>query len=831
MNNSFLYKALSRIIDVRPEEVFSALSMFFYFFLVTSPAYIIKPVRDSLYLHWLGAERLPFAYLLTAALIGFIVTLNSRLLRSTKRNVFISLSLGFFCLCLILFWGLFKLEWKWLSIVYYFWSDIFLITSITQFWMYVNEIYNPHQARRLVGFFVSGGLLGGVVGSIITSLLSSKIGTENLLLICPVLLVLCIVIVNNVQKYIPLEKEKDEEPELKTKKEKVGYLESFNVFKGNRHLMLIAGIMAVTIIVTTLIDFQFKTVIQYSFGGNVHKMTSVLGTFFSVLLIFSYFLHILLTKRILKNFGLLLGLMIGPVFLLGGVLVVFAVPLGAMIIWALLVKGTDKSLSHSLTQSVRELLYIPVPQNIKFKAKPFIDMFVNKFAKGLGALLFLMFYTILHFSIRNISLIVSFFIVVWVILNTFVYKEYVKSVKKKLKIKWLDGDKYVRERVDVGLAGLIFDTLESKKKSSILYAMNIFDLVKKDKMTPELKTLISSKSDEIHASAMDSLFELDGEVLAPDIEDVLEDEEISTQIEEIMSLDVYKNVMSSHLEKVVEDESPATEVERMETAKILGMMESTPDTIKSLAKLLKDKSPEVIRYALESAGKHKDNELVPPIIKQLCESCNREAASNTLFAYGEDVIAILGKHLDDPEEDISVRKAIPSILARIGSQKVANLFIREIEKHNHDLENDIIEAMFRMKTDHSEILYRENIIEKVLIHIIKDCYIILREIGENLTKKGNEVQISELENKYSLGLKKIFDLLGCIYPQQDIIRAYQNISSGTKKGIDYSLELLDTLLKKDMKKYFIPLIDDTSLEDKVRKSRKILKSIGKERIS
>ena len=92
------------------------------------------------------------------------------------------------------------------------------------------------------------------------------------------------------------------------------------------------------------------------------------------------------------------------------------------------------------------------------------------------------------------------------------------------------------------------------------------------------------------------------------------------------------------------------------------------------------------------------------------------------------------------------------------------------------------------------------------------------------TDKKKEVLARDLENNLARTLKQIFELLGLIYPQDDIIKAYQNISAGTKKALDYSIELLDNILKKEVKDLLLPLIEDTSFEEKVRISRRMLKA-------
>lgn len=826
MAKKSLYKILSLVVDVRPEEVSTSVPMFFYFFLITSSAWIVKPIKVSLYLHWLSFKKLPYAYLLTAILIGFVVSLNSKLLHSMKRHLYISLSLGFFAANLLLFWVLFQFQWKWLSIIYWFWSDIFMVTSVTQFWILINDIYNPRQAKRLVGFFVSGGLLGGIAGSLLASFLAKAVGTENLLLICPAMLLLCLIIVFLVHRFHQREKGKEVKVPIQQKKSKVGYIESFSLISRNRYLLILSGIMASAIVVTTLVDFQFNSVIELAYIEKDSK-TAFLGTFFTLLLIFSYILHILITNRILKNFGIRIALLIAPFFLLIGSVAIFLIPAIYLIYWAVLIKGADKSLAHSLSQSVRELLYIPVFPEIKYKAKVFIDMFVNKFAKGLAALLLLLFFSVLQFTVQQISFVTIIFILIWTSLILLIHKEYVGIVKKNLKIKWQEAGEYITEKIDIDTTKLVFDTLDSKKRSSVLYAMNLLDLIKREAISPEVKKLLQQKSNEIRASSMDSLLELDGENLIPEIDDTLDYESLDVQVKEILSLDTYQELMKEHISKIVSEKVEEKEVSRMETAKVLGMMEATSPLIQNLNILLRDESPEVVKYAVESAGKLKRREFVPLIIRQLSKTSIQAEASKALVKYGIKIIGTLKDYMEDPEEDIRLRKNIANILSLIDTQRAADLLVSGLQKKRRDVESEIIEAMYKMKVKNPHIYFQEKIILSEIIIKIKECYMILLQMHDLMadTKKVNTLK--SLETNLARSIRHIFELLSLIYAQDDVIKAYQNICVGTKKAIEYSIELLDNIFKKEIMEILLPLIDDIPLEDKVRKCKKLLKTLQK----
>ncbi len=821
---------MSRAVEIRPGEGTSATLMFFYFFLITCSAYILKPVKISNFLEWLSSDRLPFAYLATAVLIGFVVSLNTKLLYSMKRNVYISSSLIFFILCLILFWFVFQRNWRWTSIFYWVWCDIFTITTVTQFWILVNDTYLPRQAKRLVGFLVSGGLLGGIAGSLIARFLAQFLGTTNLLLICSILLVPCILIVSLLHRYTQRPADDENKKGMPKEKSKTGYLESFRIIKKSRYLQILSAIMMTGIIVTTMVDFQFNSVIEKSIADQDAR-TAFLGTFFTGLLVFSYLIHISLTNRILKNFGMRTALLTAPLFLLALSIAIFFFPAALLLYWAITIKGGDKSLAHSLNQSVRELLYIPISPEIKYKAKVFIDMFLNKFAKGIAAFILLICLFIFHFSVIHISIVVIVFVFLWIFLNRWIAREYVSNVKRNLKIKWQDADKFISETVDIDLTKLVFDTLQSKDRSSVLYAMNLFDLIKKDKMSPELRSIITHKSDQIQACSMDSLLELDGELLLPKEDDALDQEDLTTQVQEIMEQDVYQQVLKEQLDKIVVESGEKGEVSRMEAAKVLGMMAPTSPLVGELNKLLRDKSPDVLRYAIESAGRLQKRDFVPYLISHLPTHTTNAIASKALIGYGNRITGILKDYLADTDVNLRTRKAIPDILMQVGTQRAANVLSAELKQKDNEVETEIIEALYKIRTKHPEIHFNQKTIMEKTIGIIRKCYLILLEMHDLMTDQRKENLIGDLEKSLARSLKQIFELLSLVYSPDDIIKTYQNICSGTKKSIDYSVELLDNILQKDVKEVLLPLIDDISFEDRVRKCKRMLKPLEKVKFS
>ena len=156
MAKNRLYRILSRISEIKPGEELIGILLFFYFFLVAGPYTLIKSLRNAKLLNRMGIDAVPVAYLVTAIIIGFIVAFHSRIQVKLSRQVLITGSLVFFILTCAFFMLPFPETWSWIAIVYWVWANIYIVVLTTQFWIIVNDVFNPREAKRLIGFFGSG---------------------------------------------------------------------------------------------------------------------------------------------------------------------------------------------------------------------------------------------------------------------------------------------------------------------------------------------------------------------------------------------------------------------------------------------------------------------------------------------------------------------------------------------------------------------------------------------------------------------------------------------------------------------------------------------------
>jgi len=658
----------------------------------------------------------------------------------------------------------------------------------------------------------------------VTTLLAKTFLSNYLLLISAGLLFSCIFVIKIIlelskQRLLSSQKTESSPPPSSVDFQKVGFRESLNTIRRDRYLLLIAGIVMLTMIVSTLIDFQYNTVVYENIQGK-QDLTAFFGLFNACLMVFAFLLNFLMTSNIIRNFGIRVALLLYPIVLLLGSI---GIGLAPVLGFGLFLKGSDKSLSYSLNQSVREILYIPLHPSIKNQAKVFIDTFLNRCAKAIGSLILMV---LIHFSLgmNAISLISCFLILVWMLLNLKVSREYVTTVKQNIKMKWGRADKAVTDILDIDYTKLVFDTLESKDRSSVLYAMHMYDLLQQDRLTPDIRRLISQKSDELQAISLSDMFSAEGATWFPDFGDELSQEALRANIDEIMSLEAYQQVMKLHSEHVMEA-SKKSEIEKMEIAKAIGMMDPDSGMVGMLGPLIYDDSPEVARYAIESAARLNISEHIPAIVHKLSHPLNQEDAVSALSKYGESAIPPLEKYLRDSHKPIELKSALVRALARISSRAAMDVLIGELERKTRSLDTEIIDALDKIRSENPLVsISPKSMKNKTLAAIRSYCQDFLKLQSLSSGNQDAENRIS-LQKQQAADFMNIFKLLGLFYPHEDIRKAYQNLKTGTRDSVAYAVEMLDNTLKKDLRDLILPLVEDLTPSEREKKFQQLLKNL------
>ncbi len=816
--NGRLRRIFNRLAPLRPGEERLAGRLFGHFFFLMAAIYVSKVSKTSLFLGLgLTKSTLPLVYFVSAVLTGLFAAWNTKKIRSLDRQAYIAWSRLFFAVGMVAFFFLFGTNKPFVSVLYWFWFEIFLLASVTQWWFIVGSICEPRRAKNLLSFFVDGGLLGGLFGSILVIFLSRRVPARYLILLGLVFYLVAMAFIRSAVR-VSTARAAETPPGPPP-----DYLDGFRTLAKNSYLRLLAALIVVSLAASTMIDFQFNLAVKAGFPVEA-KRTAFLAIFAVVVNLVSWILNTLLAHRAIRALGVRTALFVTPIILVLGSAAVFVVPAAALTAWAVLVKGADKSLNYTFSQATRELLYLPVPQDIKAKAKMTIDMFVSKSGEALASLLQVVFGIFLAFEAARMSFVTIAIIALWLLLLVRIGRRYLPAIRENLVPSRPDAERVVREQTRADTAKQLLDLLESRERSSVLYAYNLFDLLKAEKLTPELRQLLSDKSAEVRASSIDTLLDADYEALGPDWSEAADKDTLDVIVREVLALDSYQDVMRRPFEEVAASNAPALEVEQMELAKALGMMPTDAPLTENLTRLLKHDSPSVVHYALESAARLRKRDFLPLIVPHLGQAAVRDRAIDTLVAYGDRAMPVLRDWLADFRADLRVRQAIPDVLAAIGTAKAAEALVRQLRRRDPEITDAVIEALFKLRTRCPGLRFRERDIRpEILTYVRAAC-----RAAESAEASASPAGGGNGKGKAGApvpGYRQIFLLLGLIYPSEDIGQALQNYSEGTKRAVDYALELLENILPREMKDAVLPVLEDAPANEKARSARRILKTL------
>jgi ATP/ADP translocase len=377
---------IERVIDIRPGEGARTALMFFTILLLIASYTTTKAVRDAVFLSKFGLTELSYMYIGIAVVAGVVVTGYKRATSGFGRNLVALVTNGFVALTLVAMAIGLHHHVRWISWGLYFWSGVFGLVLVAEFWLLANDLFDAREAKRLFPIIGAGAILGGLFGGVVPAWLAKPLGAGNLLYIVAAELMFSSVLSHWAWKRRrpEVQREVKEAPTPKL-------AEGLAILRKNRYVRLIAMMLLCMTVSYTIVQWQYKGIAKIHFGARADDMAAFFGLFAAILNLGTFVLQILGTPRLLRRWGVGFGLRVLPTGFGLGAIVLMAtafvpVPmLGAAAVAMLLCDGFRFSVDKAST----ELLYLPIPRAVKDQAKPFIDTFVDRAAGALASFLWL----------------------------------------------------------------------------------------------------------------------------------------------------------------------------------------------------------------------------------------------------------------------------------------------------------------------------------------------------------------------------------------------------------------------------------------------------------
>ena len=182
-------------------------------------------------------------------------------------------------------------------------------------------------------------------------------------------------------------------------------IEGARLTMASRYLLAIALIVLLYELNSQILDYQYSTEAEAVEGAaGTQEFFGKVGTIIGAV---SVVTQLFLVSFVIRKLGMTTALLVLPVAMAAASGAYFVMP----VLWTgALLTIADNSFSYSMNQTARETLFMPTSADVKYKARAFINMFVQRFGKAIAILMAL---ALSALPIRMLSICALGVIAVW----------------------------------------------------------------------------------------------------------------------------------------------------------------------------------------------------------------------------------------------------------------------------------------------------------------------------------------------------------------------------------------------------------------------------------
>lgn len=370
VNENPISKFLKAASKIEANEIRATVGSFLFVVVLMSAYYILRPVRDAMASDWTDAE-VSWLWTLNFFISTAVVAIYGYAVSRIRFSLLVPSMYGIFALTFVIFYfsASAAVDRTLIDKSFYVWVSVFSLFHISVFWSFMSDLFNQEQAGRLFGIFAAGASVGGLIGPFIPSFFSDSLGTDNLMLIASVMLLIPIPIIFFLQSV----KSTDLHNEALNTSNTAAVIggnpfAGFKMFFSNPYLLAIGLFIFLYTGISSFVYFELKNLLV---DLTRAERTAVWAQMDLAVNVLSIATGLFATGRIMSKFGMPVTIALVPVLICIGLLVIAASPLIGVVIGLQVIRRAG---NYAVTRPAREMLFTRVDRETRFKAKPVIDI-------------------------------------------------------------------------------------------------------------------------------------------------------------------------------------------------------------------------------------------------------------------------------------------------------------------------------------------------------------------------------------------------------------------------------------------------------------------------
>jgi AAA family ATP:ADP antiporter len=800
---------LTRVIDVRREELPATLQAFVTLLLILLAHTVLETARDALLLTRLPARSLGIVYVAVAICVLPAAALASRVSARLGPRRALGGALLLAAAALIV---LFVLPTTPESVVgLYVASGLVGAVVVPQFWGLVGSFFTVAQARRLLGPIAAAGVIGAMLGSTAAVALLEVLRVKGLLLVAAGILLIVVAVITLARRV---------ESRLNPTPEKAPpILASSGALRSEPFLRRIALLVVVSTAAALAVDYLFKwtvarTVTPTSVAGFVARYYAVLNAI-------SLLTQVFVSGALVRRMGVATAIIVTPLLLALSAL--GALAFGGALAAVLVLRAVDGALINSVHRVTSELVYLPVPALPRARAKPFIDGALGRATQAVVGALFLVLGVAV--SPRIMAAIAAALALAWVVAAVTTRRPYLDLLRRAID----RGSVADADPIDLESASALVQLLASDDGVMVVAAMNalerrgrgrlipalvllhedplvvvraltLFGDSTREEWIPRARRLLSHARSDVRKAAARALAR-HGRLEAGDLA-----RDASPWVQGYVTLHASlapagpDPTSAASLAEILARRDADSEELRLGVLSAIADVPKNRSLLPSLLSLAENAptTREWTEGLARAAQVHHATVLIPDLLERLTLRDGREAVRDALASLGNPALASVSKALRDETRDRGLRVHLPGTIARFGTQQAAELLLQCLEsepdglvryKALRALQRLVVEKRFKMPRERIERLLRKNLEEYLRLTVLRAPF-----EGASVDSSTERLLVHLLDDKLNQAFERAFRLLQIAHPAEDMRSVRFAFGSKDRRARANAIELVDTLL-------------------------------------
>jgi AAA family ATP:ADP antiporter len=839
---------------------------FLVLFLLIGAHTTLETARDALFLTKLPPHDLNLVYIAIAGLSFVVAALSTRFAdRFGRRNALIG-TLGIAAFLTVLLHGMTPTPRVVMAL--YVFSGLVGAVLSPQFWLLAAQMFTSSQGRRLFGPIASGGVVGGVAGATTAAVLLARHPVTSLLIVAAFAFVATGLLLTTLA--LPLD-----DDDLATRfdlESKAPAQPPSLALSQQPFVWRVALLVTLSTAAVLTVDYLFKSTAAAKIEPA--RLGEFFARYYAVMNGVSLLVQLLIAGRIVRRLGVAGATGVMPsLIVLGGTASVLT---GGALLPVLAMRMVDGSLRHSLNRVATELLYLPMPTNVRERAKGLIDTVLSRSVQAVTAAVLFGLGAMHVLSPQVLGSIVLVLCLAWAAVAGGLRRPYLDLFRRSLSRGTLALGAETTE-IDVNAAEALVEAMASPEPVVVVAALDVLEQRNREKLIPAL--ILYHDAEPVLFRALEIFGGSPRQDWFPLGERLLSHENEDLRIAAVRAL--AKHGVATALARAIKDASSKVRA----YATFLLALRSADDDLAadpSIAAMLAERGPngdanrQVLLAAIADAGDPRATSLVlaiaesatfdrsetsitllaramralhdpryiPFCVALLATRPAREAIRQALVAMGEPALEALEAAMVDASTPRRVRTHVPRTIADFRTQRACDFLMTRLHEEPDGLTRykvlrglGHIVAASDVKVDRRKIEKeaRRNLIEHLRLTALRVAMETAARPAEDsaAASRTEQLLIRLLADKQAQSLERAFRLLKIANRREDIHRVHTAAKSSDRRARSNAGEFLDTLLagagRRELRELFRLVVDDLEPAVRVRRAAPYLGRVPTDR--